>query len=406
MTTSTTPTKLGKFRIGSTSKPKPERIFLYGSPKVGKTTFAASAPNPFLIDLDRGAAHLDIPHNEDPIESLADLQSLIRFLVEGQHDFQTVILDTLDRAEALVWKHVCEFVGTGPKNRKSVSSIEEVGGGFGKGYSASYEQMRQLWGLLEECWSKRNMRIIVLAHAKVETFKNPSGPDFDRYVPKVHKDVSKLFFEVADAALFATRNVVVRSAAYVPGQDKRYHAIGGESRVLYTQEAASHLAGNRYGLPDKIDLDWDTFVKRVAEGHSPALLEATIRDKARRLGDPQILQVLDARLADAHGDLRKLLSLMGKLDARLDKAAEAKAAEEERQAEMAASGGGQQQSESQAENQSTTENQNGTVAATASAAATTTSASTATPAASTATPTTSATPAADNNEKTNSNQST
>jgi len=320
--------KLGKFKVSSSLHSQPERLFVYGSPKVGKSSWASCAPRAFMIDLDRGAAHVDIAHNDEPIETWRSLLEMVKLLGEESHPYETVILDTLDRAEALSWAHACEFVGTGSKNRKSVTSIEEVAGGYGKGFSVSYEQMRALWGLLEVCWRKKNMRIIVLAHSKVETFKNPSGPDYDRYVPKVHKDIAKLFFEVADAAMFATRNVIVKQGVF--GGDKRYHAMGGESRVLYTQEAATHLAGNRYGLPERISLDWDEFVGHVAKGHSPALLEATIRDKARRLADPAVTAVLDERLRDAKGDLRKLLTLMGRLDTRLDKATETKVAEEEK----------------------------------------------------------------------------
>jgi hypothetical protein len=345
-------TSLGGFDIDEGVHHQPERIFVYGGPGVGKTTYASGAPSPFFVDLDRGSMHVPVARNKAPIESWTDLVKLVRALVDRPHSFQTIVLDTADRAEWLCWQHVCQHVGTGPKNRKPVNTIEEVGGGYGKGYMESYQLMRGLWGLLEEANKKRGMRVIVLAHAKVETFKNPSGPDYDRYVPKVHKDVAKLFFETSDAAMYATRNVIVRANVF--GNEKRHHAVGGEAHVLYTRESATHVAKNRYGLPEKIELDWDRFVEHVAKGHSPALLEATIRDKARRLGNSAISAVLDERLRDAKGDLRKMLSLMGKLDARLDKATEAKVAEEERQENAAAAMGGEAASGTNDETTTTT----------------------------------------------------
>lgn len=69
-------------------------MILYGSPGVGKTTLALSAPDPVLIDFDRGMSRVKSQHRKPAIfcdtyeEVLKDLDS------PSMKDFQTVVVDT------------------------------------------------------------------------------------------------------------------------------------------------------------------------------------------------------------------------------------------------------------------------------------------------------------------------
>lgn len=69
-------------------------VLLYGSPGVGKTTLALSAPDPIIIDFDRGMSRVKAQHRKTAIfcdtyeEVLSDLAS------PEIKDFQTIIVDT------------------------------------------------------------------------------------------------------------------------------------------------------------------------------------------------------------------------------------------------------------------------------------------------------------------------
>lgn len=69
-------------------------MILYGSPGVGKTTLALSAPDPVLIDFDRGMSRVKAQHRKPAIfcntyeEVLTDLES------PEMKDFQTIVVDT------------------------------------------------------------------------------------------------------------------------------------------------------------------------------------------------------------------------------------------------------------------------------------------------------------------------
>ena len=67
---------------------------IYGSPGVGKTTLALSAPNPVLIDFDHGISRVRAAHRAPTIicenyeEVLADVKS------PEMKDFETIVIDT------------------------------------------------------------------------------------------------------------------------------------------------------------------------------------------------------------------------------------------------------------------------------------------------------------------------
>ena len=69
-------------------------MILYGSPGVGKTTLAVSAPDPLLIDFDRGMSRIKAQHRKAAIfcdtyeEVLKDLSS------PDLKNYQTIVVDT------------------------------------------------------------------------------------------------------------------------------------------------------------------------------------------------------------------------------------------------------------------------------------------------------------------------
>jgi hypothetical protein len=77
-----------------------------------------------------------------------------------EHDYQSVVVDSADWLERLIWDKLCEIYG--------VDSIEKVDGGYSRGYTHALTYWRHIIDGLETLRLKRNMCVIVLAHAKVE----------------------------------------------------------------------------------------------------------------------------------------------------------------------------------------------------------------------------------------------
>lgn len=241
-------------RIHRGKQPLPPRLVLYGTEGIGKSTFAAQAPAPIFIQTEDGLS--EIACDKFPLAQTFDevLASLTALHAE-QHDYQSVVIDSLDWLERLIFDELCR--------QFNVPSIEKVDGGYAKGYTHALTHWRQVLGLLNRLRIERGMVVLCIAHAKVEKFDDPEATAYDRYSPRLHKHACGLVCEWADAVLFATRKIRVqaedagfnrkRGLAFALGKD------GGE-RVLRTIGGPSCVAKNRYSLPEELSLSWPAFM--------------------------------------------------------------------------------------------------------------------------------------------------
>ena len=234
---------------------KPPRLFIYGQEGVGKSTVGASAPSPVFVQTEDGLGEIDT--SKFPLaKNLDEVLAYLTALRDEPHQFQTVVLDSADWLERLVWDKVCQDFG--------VRSIEKADGGYGKGYVHALTYWRKVVALLSELRELRGMIVIVIAHSKVERFEDPENSAYDRYTPRLHKLATSLLCEWADAVLFATKRFRVSKETGNGFQGDRaiaspVGADGGE-RILRTVGSPACIAKNRFGLPSEIPLSWDAFM--------------------------------------------------------------------------------------------------------------------------------------------------
>lgn len=269
--------RMGLASISRGPVARPYRIVLYGLDGVGKSTFAAGAPNPVFLGAEDGTATLDVARFPRP-ENFQDILDAIRTLATESHDFQTLTIDTLDWVEPLIYKAVCE--------KANESSIEDIP--YGAGYKQAAELWHKLLAHLERLQDRTSMHVIMLAHSHIRTFKNPQGEDFDRYELKLHAKSAGIIREWPDEVLFADYQVFTHT-----DKKKRVRGISDGSRVLHTTRAASFDAKNRHGLPDTIPLCWDDFEAAYKAG-VPASASA-------------IKSAIEALLPDADDELAEVI---------------------------------------------------------------------------------------------------
>ena len=241
---------------------KPPRIMVYGQEGVGKSTLGASAPDPIFIQTEDGLGEIDTC--KFPLAgTLSDVLAELTALRDEEHNFRTVVVDSLDWLERLIFDEVCKEFG--------VRSIEKADGGFGKGYVDALVHWRKVLALLDDLRNKRGMMVILLAHAKVERFEDPENIAYDRYAPRLHKHAASLISEWVDAVLFAAKRLRVSKDGDSRAIAAPIGADGGE-RILRTNGSPACLAKNRFSLPNEIPLRWDAFLQ--AYGNSVALAAA------------------------------------------------------------------------------------------------------------------------------------
>ena len=229
---------------------KPPRIMIYGSEGVGKSTFAASAPNPIFIQTEDGLGEINC--RKFPLaNSLSEVLAELAALRDEPHEYLTVVIDSADWLERLIFDEVCKEFG--------VRSIEKADGGYGKGYTHALTHWRKVVNLLQELRDKRGMVVILVAHAKVERFEDPENAAYDRYTPRLHKHAASLIAEWVDAVLFANKMFRVSTDGNDRAVATPIGADGGE-RVIRTVGSPACIAKNRFGLPGEIPLSWTAFI--------------------------------------------------------------------------------------------------------------------------------------------------
>lgn len=228
-------------------QPKPRRVLLYGVHGIGKSTFGASAPQPVFLQTEDGLSNIDCARF--PLaRSYDEVMAALMELYSEPHDFQTVVIDSADWLERLIWAHVCRTRGK--------EAIEDFG--YGKGYTYALEPWKEVLDGLDALRNERGMMVILLAHAKIERFENPETDAYDRYSPRLNKHASSYVQEWCDEVLFATYKVHTKQTE--EGFDRtRTRGIGTGDRILRTTERPAHVAKNRLGLPEELPLDYAAY---------------------------------------------------------------------------------------------------------------------------------------------------
>jgi len=246
--------------IKSGRENKPPRIMVYGQEGVGKSTFGASAPGAIFVQTEDGLGEIDCC--KFPLaQNFGDVVAALTALRDEDHNFRTVVIDSLDWLERLIFDEVCKEFG--------VRSIEKADGGYGKGYVDALVHWRKVLSLLDDLRNQRGIMVILVAHAKVERFEDPENMAYDRYAPRLHKHAASLISEWVDAVMFAMKRMRVSKDGDARAIASPIGADGGE-RILRTNGSPACVAKNRFGLPNEIPLQWDAFLHAYQNSVAPA----------------------------------------------------------------------------------------------------------------------------------------
>ncbi len=253
------------FSLNSISKAagfKAPRILIYGPAGRGKTTFACHAPNPVVLRTEDGLGDLKVD-TFPLLRSFNDMLEALTSLYTDDHDYKTLVIDSLDHFEPMVWKELCDtYIGS---KGETYDSIE--GFSYGKGYTESLDLWRTFLDGMNALRNEKDMAVILIAHSQVKRFESPTTASYDRYQIKLHKLASDLVQESVDCVLFADYKTVIQKEDKGFGNTKNRGVSTGQ-RFLFTEETPGYVAKNRFSLPPEIPLSWQAFSDALAANRS------------------------------------------------------------------------------------------------------------------------------------------
>lgn len=224
---------------------KKVKLYLYGAPMSGKTTFANGFPDPLMLNTDGNIQYVDAPFI--PIRDEIKMNGRIKEtkfaweifkdavdeVVVGQHPYKTIIIDLIEDTYEACRVYMYNKLG-----------IEhESDAGYGKGY----DMIKTEFLTVMKKVLNSDYNIILLSHDKVDEVKFKNGTSITSYTVNLQEKIAKKIAGMVDI----TARVILED-------DKRFMDFTYNDCVF---------GGNRIGLQQtKIPLNVEEFKKVFVGG--------------------------------------------------------------------------------------------------------------------------------------------
>ena len=202
--------------------------YLYGAPKVGKTTLVSKFPGVLLLATEKGYNALPGVMAQD-ITRWGDIKEVVRELKkpEVKERFKTVAIDTIDVAASYCDKYICNQLG--------IESLGE-GGWTVNGWAKYKKELEDTFRTI----TNLGQALVFISHDSDKTFKRKDGTEYNQTVPTVQKSANDIIKAMADIYCYATideaskeRKLILRSLDGTVDAGCRFRYIKPEISLDY-----------------------------------------------------------------------------------------------------------------------------------------------------------------------------
>ena len=248
---------------------------IYGREKIGKTTVLASFPGAIFLSTEPGTKGLSIfeyNSQDGGVKSWDILRAGVDALVADKAQrFQTVVIDTADRAYDMCLDWVCENRGVEYPGKDSDGKED-----FGKSWRAvKQEFIDQINRLIHAGYG-----VWFTSHARETEIKLKNGNKYDKIYPSMSNQARAAIEALVDFWFYAE---------YVTGPDNKTH------RILICEGDETLWAGGR---PTPFIQQWPRFLPMTNDGTAFSIIESAFKGEYAGL-DPLTLLPSNATKAVA-----------------------------------------------------------------------------------------------------------
>lgn len=227
------------------------RILVLGAPAVGKSTFAAGAPDVLFLDIEGRTNHLDVrrvsPKNYDDVkEAVIEVGKAAK---TGKPICKWLVVDTVDHLGLMINDAVCA--------KEKWENIETPG--YGRGYNVALETWREFLQLVDGLRGL-GVGVILLGHSGVKNFQNPAGADYSTWGLALDKRAAKFVADKMDLIGHASFEDDVSAKFDRKGEQvTKGKASTTGRRILYFGYNPAMESKKGLDMPDEIELSWAAF---------------------------------------------------------------------------------------------------------------------------------------------------
>lgn len=279
--------------------------YIYGPPKVGKTTLASQMPKPLLLAFERGYNAIAGIIVQD-ITSWSELKQVIRELKkpEVKEAFHTICVDTVDIAATLCDKYVC--------NQNDVDTIGQIP--YGQGWNLLKKEFEEVFRTITQL----GYAVYFISHAKEGVFKRQDGTEFTQIKPSVSTTYNSIIENMTDLYGYmhpvykdGVSNIVItlrsEDGSIAAGGRFKYiqKEIGADYQDLVNAlnqaiDKEAEVKGSNYVTNEretivKIDLDYDNLMNKFNKIIED-IINSTTQEEFQSNWSPRIIQITERYL--------------------------------------------------------------------------------------------------------------
>jgi len=247
-------------------------VFIYGQWKFGKTTWCAQAENALFLSTEPGTSAVSV--FEISITQWEQFYETYNLLFPGNHQFKTVVMDTVDNAYKMCEEFICKLYG--------VKTINEIP--WGKGTKYVLDEFKKVILM----FSYLPSGLYLTSHTAIEQIAERSG-----IISKTVSSIPSGKINKHGAREEGVREIISKLADFILFCDYDTIISDGKienSRVLRCVSGKDYDGGSRYPMPATIPLDYNIFVQEFYKSAQTLINQEYQREQQRQQYYQQIKQ--------------------------------------------------------------------------------------------------------------------
>lgn len=158
--------------------------YIYGSPKVGKTTFARDM-GALILECEAGTNALSGAYGMK-MQNWADIRALMRFCKDPKMKsrYKAIALDTVDVAASLCEKYIC--------GQNDVDALGKLP--YGQGWTLFKKEFEEVFRTI----TMQGYAVLFISHDKIKTITRIDGTTYDKIVPTVSESINNIVKNMSD----------------------------------------------------------------------------------------------------------------------------------------------------------------------------------------------------------------